>query len=94
MSWTRRSVAKLKVGGIISPEYTWCARILKIYPCYEQACHVWIICDPNWVADQYYSPAAIQNDIVGPHLFKLTQRPLYWDGRDDLREALDAPRFT
>lgn len=92
--WTRRAVFNLKVGDIISPEYSWAAKILKIYPNYENPGHVWIICDPTWVAKQYLSAAAIQDEIVGPHLFGLHQRPLFWNGPDDIVAAFKASRFN
>lgn len=93
MSWTRRAVKNLKVGDIISPEYNWCARVLKVVPIWGRTDAVLIICDPHEVADWYGQRAAIWDEIVGPHPFGVNQRPLFWDGPDDLDAAFKAGRF-
>lgn len=91
--WTRRAVKNLKRGDIISPEYNWAARVLKVAPIWGRADAVLLICDPHDVADRYRYPMEMWDEIIGPHQFGLNQRPLFWDGPNDLDAAFKAPRF-
>lgn len=91
--WTRRIVKRLKVGDIIAPEYNWCAKIMKIAPVWGKDDQFMIICDPNWIKDQYNYPETLASEIIGPHYFKANQRPLFWDGPDDIEEAFATRRF-
>jgi hypothetical protein len=88
--WTRRSVRKLKVGDIISPEYNWAARIWKIYRGNDD--QMWMILDPE-VAKLYVHEQTIREEILGPHLFTPNQRPMFWEGPDDIMTAHKAARF-